>query len=102
MRPPEGALDELSSSVLASQGYSNINWDLDTKDYERNLAASQGFVTSILDLDVANVTLGHIALLHDIHEQTVATLTPWLIDYVRTKGLQFVTVSECIGIPAYR
>jgi peptidoglycan/xylan/chitin deacetylase (PgdA/CDA1 family) len=101
MRPPEGALDRLSSSVLASLGYSNILWDVDTKDYEKNLVASQQNVTSIMDHDTAT-TLGHIGLLHDIHEQTVATLTPWLIGYIKTKGLQFVTVSDCIGVPAYR
>jgi peptidoglycan/xylan/chitin deacetylase (PgdA/CDA1 family) len=101
MRPPEGALDELSNSVIGNLGYSNVNWDLDTKDYEGNLIASQHAVTSIMEHDVAT-TPGHISLLHDIHQQTVDVLTPWLIKYVQSKGLRFVTISDCIGIPAYR
>lgn len=101
MRPPEGALDDNASRVLKQLGYSNVMWDVDTKDWElRGLATEQSIVQTIMDVDTPT-TLGHIGLLHDIHPTTVNTLVPWITQYVRQKGLQFVTVSDCIGVAAY-
>ncbi|KAK4516109.1 uncharacterized protein ATC70_011071 [Mucor velutinosus] len=102
MRPPEGALDDNASRVLKELGYSNVMWDVDPKDWERKgLAAEQSIVQTIMDADTPT-TLGHIGLLHDIHLSTVNTLVPWITQYVRQKGLQFVTVSDCIGVAAYQ
>ncbi|OBZ86144.1 Peptidoglycan-N-acetylglucosamine deacetylase [Choanephora cucurbitarum] len=103
MRPPEGVTDAVSSKVLKDLGYYNILWDIDTNDWrKRGLTAEQTEVKNVIDKDVANVTMGHIALEHDIHEHTVTELVPWLVGYIKEKGYQFVTVSDCIGIPAYR
>lgn len=100
MRPPEGAMDDNASRILKELGYSNVIWDVDTKDYEnQGLAAEQLLVQAEMDDDTP-ATLGHIALLHDIHPSTVATLVPWITEYVRRKGLEFVTVSDCIGVAA--
>ncbi|OAD03193.1 carbohydrate esterase family 4 protein, partial [Mucor lusitanicus CBS 277.49] len=97
MRPPEGALDDNASRILKELGYSNVMWDVDPKDWElKGLAAEQSIVQAIMDADTPT-TLGHIGLLHDIHPTTVNTLVPWITQYVRQKGLQFVTVSDCIG-----
>ncbi|KAI8354059.1 hypothetical protein BD560DRAFT_449705 [Blakeslea trispora] len=102
MRPPEGVTDKVSSKVLKDLGYHNILWDIDTNDWrKRGLTAEQTEVKNVIDKDVANVTMGHIALEHDIHEHTVTELVPWLVNYVKEKGYQFVTVSDCIGVPAY-
>jgi hypothetical protein len=38
--------------------------------------------------------------MHDIHQDTVNILVPWVIDQVRTFGYQTVTVGECLGDPA--
>jgi peptidoglycan/xylan/chitin deacetylase (PgdA/CDA1 family) len=103
MRPPEGVIDEVSGRVLKELGYSNIMWSVDTKDWEhKGLAYEQGLVSEVMEADVANVTMGHIALEHDIHQDTVDTLVPWLISYVKEKGLEFVTVSDCIGVQPYQ
>ncbi|GAA5816819.1 hypothetical protein MFLAVUS_010353 [Mucor flavus] len=102
MRPPEGVTDKVSQKVLKDLGYTNVLWDIDTLDWEKKgLAFEQKNVKSVLDKDVANQTMGHISLEHDIHEDTVKTLVPWLTDYVKQKGLTFVTVSECLGVDAY-
>ena len=83
-------------------GYYNVLWDIDTKDWEKKgLKAEQTRVKAVLDKDVANVTMGHISLEHDIHEETVNTLVPWLTKYVKDKGLTFVTVSDCLGLEPY-
>lgn len=102
MRPPEGALDETSSRVINSLNYSIISWDLDTLDWQsKNLQAEQALVHEVVEADVHGQTPGHICLQHDVHEQSAKELTPWLIDYVLSKNYTFVTVSECLGIPAY-
>lgn len=103
MRPPEGVTDEVSAKVLKDLGYHNILWDIDTNDWQKKgLAYEQNNVKTVLDDDVANVTMGHISLEHDIHKDTVNTLVPWLTKYVKSKGYTFVTVSECIGVEPYQ
>ncbi|KAL7318797.1 hypothetical protein PS15m_002000 [Mucor circinelloides] len=102
MRPPEGVIDDVSSKVLSELGYYDIMWDVDTKDWEhKGLKAEQTRIREVMDKDVANKTMGHIALEHDIHEDTVNTLVPWFVDYVKQKGYEFVTVSDCIGVEPY-
>ncbi|KAI9487313.1 MAG: hypothetical protein EXX96DRAFT_646997 [Benjaminiella poitrasii] len=102
MRPPEGVIDKVSGKVLKELGYSDVMWDVDTKDWEhKGLKAEQARVRAIMDDDIANVTMGHIALEHDIHEDTVKNLVPWFIEYVKKKGYEFVTVSDCIGVSPY-
>lgn len=103
MRPPEGELDDAASRVLKSLGYSSIMWDVDTKDYElKGLPTEEGLVRGVVENDVAGQTPGHIALQHDVHESSAKSLTPWMIDYISSKNYQFVTVSDCLGIPAYQ
>ncbi|KAI7900478.1 uncharacterized protein BX663DRAFT_439352 [Cokeromyces recurvatus] len=102
MRPPEGVIDDVSSKVLKELGYNDIMWDIDTKDWEHNgLNAEQERVRKVMENDVANTSMGHICLEHDIHEDTVQHLVPWLITYVKEKGYEFVTVSNCIGVKPY-
>ncbi|CEP14190.1 hypothetical protein [Parasitella parasitica] len=99
MRPPEGELDNSASTVLNGLGYSNILWDIDTKDYElKGLAHEQELVRGVVDTD----SNGHISLQHDVHESSAVELTPWMIDYITSKGYTFVTISECLGISAYQ
>ena len=102
MRPPEGVVDDVSSKVLNELGYYNIMWDVDTKDWEhKGLKAEETRIREVMDKDVANKTMGHIALEHDIHQDTVQTLVPWFVEYVKQKGYEFVTVSDCIGVEPY-
>lgn len=103
MRPPEGETDEVSDKVLKDLGYHNVLWDIDTNDWRKlGLAAQQKEVNNVLNDDVVNVTNGHISLEHDIHEDTVTTLVPWLTKYVKSKGYTFVPISECIGVEPYQ
>ncbi|KAI7900510.1 uncharacterized protein BX663DRAFT_517876 [Cokeromyces recurvatus] len=103
MRPPEGDLDETASRVVRRLGYSNILWDVDTKDYElHGLESEQNLVREVVEADVSGQTPGHIALQHDVHESSAKELTPWLIDYIISKRYSFVTVSDCLGINAYQ
>jgi peptidoglycan/xylan/chitin deacetylase (PgdA/CDA1 family) len=103
MRPPEGELDDAASRVLKTLGYSSIMWDVDTKDYEfKGLVTEEGMVRDVVETDVAGQTPGHISLQHDVHESSAKELTPWMIDYITSKNYTFVTVSDCLGLPAYQ
>lgn len=102
-RPPEGVLSTTASSIVKKLGYSNIMWDVDTKDYEeKGLTYEQGLVREVVDKDVGGKTLGHISLQHDVHPNSVTQLTPWYVDYILAKNYTLVTVSECLGISAYQ
>jgi polysaccharide deacetylase 2 family uncharacterized protein YibQ len=43
-----------------------------------------------------------IALNHSVQNVTVATIMPWLLPQLKAKGYQFVTMSQCLGKPAYQ
>lgn len=102
-RPPEGALSDSAASIVHRLGYSNILWDVDTKDYEkRGLAYEQSLIRAVVDKDVHGQTPGHISLQHDVHAESATELTPWYIDYLVGKNYTFVTVSDCLGIRGYQ
>lgn len=77
-------------------------WDVDSKDYEgKGYAFEQSLIRAVVDKDVHGQTPGHIALQHDVHSESASELTPWVVDYILAKNYTFVTISECLGIPAY-
>lgn len=41
----------------------------------------------------------HIILAHDIHQQTVTDLVPYMITTAKANGYTFATVGECLGDP---
>ncbi|TDZ18932.1 Chitin deacetylase [Colletotrichum orbiculare MAFF 240422] len=99
MRAPYLSCDAGCQGDLAGLGYHIIDTNLDTKDYENNkpetthLSAEK--FNNELSADVgAN---SYIVLSHDVHEQTVVSLTQKLIDTLKGKGYRAVTVGECLG-----
>ncbi|KAI8985883.1 hypothetical protein BDB01DRAFT_786658 [Pilobolus umbonatus] len=102
MRPPRGEINDQNLAVIRRLGYSVIGWDLDSNDWVAGpLADKQAYYTALMENESPD-TLGHISLQHDTVEQTYSELTPWILNYVRSKGLEFVTVSECLSVPAYQ
>jgi peptidoglycan/xylan/chitin deacetylase (PgdA/CDA1 family) len=100
MRPPAGNFDANTLKVLRNLGYHVVDWDIDTNDWRTHSFSDEQAAYKLMDLD-KSTTLGHIALEHEVFEQTVKELVPWAIKYVKSKKYKFVTVSECIGFPAY-
>lgn len=100
MRPPAGNVDENTLKVLRNLGYYVVNWDTDTNDWKTHDFTSEKAAYQTFDKDTPS-TLGHITLEHEVYDQTVNELVPWAIDYIKSKNYKFVTVSECIGFPAY-
>ncbi|CEP11688.1 hypothetical protein [Parasitella parasitica] len=101
MRPPAGSYDSNSLKVLRKLGYSVVTWDIDTQDWLTHDLSQEKVAYQIMDKDTSS-TIGHIALEHEVYDQTVNGLAPWAIKYVKSKKYKFVTMSECLGVAAYQ
>jgi hypothetical protein len=76
-----------------------MNYDIDTKDWAGDYNYARNVYTSILSQHNP-ASSSWISLEHDIKEQTVYSLTQYLIDQARTLGYRLVTLGECLGDPA--
>lgn len=86
MRPPYLAVNSAVLTALGDLGYHVIGASIDTKDYandDPNLI-SNSFEKFRNELDAG----GSIVLSHDVHQQTVATLTQAMLDEIRARGLE--------------
>lgn len=97
MRPPFLAFNGLVLSAMGDLGYHVISASIDTKDYENDHPdlIPRSFEKFRAELDAG----GSIILSHDVHDQTVHTLTRAMLEEIRTRGLQTVTVGDCLGDP---
>lgn len=90
-RPPYGATnDQLKGWIKAEFGMPSILWSVDPEDWKK---PGVGVVTSRL---VNGAQRGGILLLHDIHSASVDA-TPATVDQLKSRGYQFVTISQLIG-----
>lgn len=80
--------------MMNNLGYHVINVNLDTKDYEND---NPSMIWVSKQKFEEGAWGGNIVLAHDIHEQTVISLTQFMIDTIRARGLRPVTVGECLG-----
>jgi peptidoglycan/xylan/chitin deacetylase (PgdA/CDA1 family) len=103
MRPPflECSLRTGCIETLESLGYHIISTNLDTKDYENDspmlIEISKQRFFSLQSPDKASHE--YIVLAHDVHQQTVVTLTKYMIQTSRDRGYRLVTVGECLNDP---
>ncbi|MGT2929692.1 polysaccharide deacetylase family protein [Streptococcus dentasini] len=87
LRPPYGATND---KVRSLTNLYQVLWDVDTLDWKnRNTQA-------ILSQVKSQVKDGSVILMHDIHPTTVNAL-PAVLEYLRSQGYKFVTVSELYG-----
>lgn len=92
LRLPNGDFDKRVLRIAQEMGYTVIQWDTDSKDW-----LNPG-VDEIVKNVVANAHPGDIILMHasDSCKQTDKAL-PIIIDQLRDKGYEFVTVSQLIA-----
>ncbi len=84
LRPPYGAYTQLIKDAV---GIPLSMWSVETLDWKyRNVQKN-------LQAALSQVRDGAIILFHDIHKESVDTIAP-LIDELRQRGYEFVTVSE--------
>ena len=99
MRAPYLAYDSATQSDMSELGYHVISTNLDTKDYAND--TPETIVNSEATFDQYTVSdpasISYIVLNHDVHRQTVYTLTEYEIQRLRARGYRPVTVGECLG-----
>jgi peptidoglycan/xylan/chitin deacetylase (PgdA/CDA1 family) len=85
MRPPYFDVNDRALTVMRDMGYKVITASIDTKDYENDDPSRIGlsFNKFVNELNAG----GSIVLAHDIHYQTVATLTRKMLDEITARGL---------------
>jgi len=102
-RPPYGNRSTTMLKVLRSRGYTSIGWDVDSADWSD--AGVDAIVANVLD----RAHPGAIVLMHDGglgggNSDRTATLAalPRIIDGLRGRGYELVTVPEITGIAESR
>jgi polysaccharide deacetylase family sporulation protein PdaB len=92
IRYPNGDFDKRVLKIADEMGYKSIQWDTDSRDW-----MNPG-VDQIVNRVVTKAHPGDIILLHasDSCRQTKDAL-PQIIDQLRAKGYEFVTVSELLA-----
>lgn len=95
-RPPYGALNSNVQTLLSSWGYKVITWNLDTNDWRTPDTAPN--VTAVFN---GVNPMRKIVLMHDTLQYTVEPFTQNLINFIRQRGLNMLTVAECLGESGY-
>lgn len=92
LRPPNGNFNKSVLNVSNKLNYTMIHWSLDSKDWKNPGPAN------IISNVVEEASSGDIILLHasDSAKQTAQAL-PDLVSQLKSKGYDFVTVSELIS-----
>lgn len=91
-RPPYGAINETTFSLLEKEKLLPVFWSVDSEDYQRP------GVAKIVRNVVESLTPGGIVLMHDAggdRSQTVAAI-PKIVRILRRRGYQFVTVPQLL------
>ncbi len=92
-RPPEGYVDEKVRNIAAEMGYDIVLWSVDTRDWE---CAKKDTIVKNVSI---NAKGGDIILMHDFVSRRGYTIPALktIIPQLKSRGLEFVTVSELIG-----
>ncbi|KXH27886.1 polysaccharide deacetylase, partial [Colletotrichum nymphaeae SA-01] len=95
MRPPYFSWNDNTLSILKALEYHVIHADIDSLDYANN--APLGNLTSVGIFEKGVDAGGSIALAHEVHQNTAEYLVPEFLRIIKEKGLNAVTVGECLG-----
>ncbi len=91
-RPPYGAANLTTMSILSSQNLTAVFWSVDPQDWKGG--SEQEIVADISD----HLDNGSIILLHERSPNTSQSI-PKIIETVREKGFTFVTLGKMFGLP---
>jgi peptidoglycan/xylan/chitin deacetylase (PgdA/CDA1 family) len=93
MRPPYGAVDDRVIRDAGPARMVQVLWDVDTNDWQGRSA------NQIADHVLQTATAGSIVLMHDGGDSRQETLRsiPLIVEGLRAKGVEFVTVSELLS-----
>lgn len=99
MRPPYGNYNDLVLTVAGQRGQSVATWDFDSQD---GLSAPVDKQKQLYDQIVAQHPSTILSLQHEVHDTTVHQTLPYAIKKLLGAGYKLVTLSECLGMPAYQ
>jgi peptidoglycan-N-acetylglucosamine deacetylase len=94
-RPPFGAVNAVLETVGASRYRHTILWDVGTTDWQPESAGGPA-TAQIVDRVLGTASGGSIVLMHLAGYNTAAAL-PSIIDGLRARSFELVTVSELLG-----
>ena len=88
-RPPDGAYNDAIVKLARERGYTTVLWSIDTGDWRRPPAGQ------VVETAVKNAIPGGIILMHDgQYPLPTPQAAALIIDQLRSRGYQFVTMSE--------
>lgn len=97
MRPPYGNTNDLILKVAARNNLKIVIWSIDTLDWSQKEKAN--ITKNVLD----NVRPGEIILMHSNEDKkTTLEALPDIISGLKDKGYSIVTLSELLGVNAYK
>ncbi len=91
VRPPFGQTSQKAKEMLHSQGWHEILWDSDSRDWENKNPER------ILYRVMKSAGPGSIVLFHDIHPGA-AVMLPTMIRAYKAHGYRFITISQLIAM----
>ncbi|KAJ3125460.1 hypothetical protein HK098_000274 [Nowakowskiella sp. JEL0407] len=102
MRPPQGKTSDSVNSIIEKQGIQTVVlWNTDSGDWS-NHNAQTSFQNVKSALDKCPNGSGSIVVLSHSTEASVLDYVDLVVPYVKSKGYTFVTMAECVGMPAYK
>lgn len=97
IRPPYGNTNDLILKEVARNNLKVVIWSIDTLDWSQKEKAN--ITKNVLD----NVRPGEIILMHSNEDKkTTLEALPDIIDGLKDKGYSIVTLSELLGVNAYK
>jgi len=90
--PYAADMDERVRNIAAREGYLPVGWDVPADDWDQGVTAEHVF-----DRVTPNVEDGSIVEFHldgPSSAQSTAVAIPWIVEALRERGYQFVTIQE--------
>ncbi|MCC3374594.1 polysaccharide deacetylase family protein [Cohnella sp. REN36] len=101
VRPPYGEIEAVQLAWAKENGYTVVNWDVDSSDW-RQLPASRVFANVTRSVRPGSIVLLHAGGGQGQNLYGTARALPQIIDWLRAKGYELVTVPELLGLPERR
>lgn len=98
VRPPYGEILPEQLEWLKNEGYTVVNWDVDSSDW-RQLTADKVFRNVTKAVKPGSVVLMHAGGGHGQSLSGTVRALPRIIDWLRANGYEPVTLSELLGQP---
>jgi peptidoglycan/xylan/chitin deacetylase (PgdA/CDA1 family) len=101
VRPPYGTINREGLEYLRQNGYSVVNWSVDSLDWKYPDDGDQVIINTLKDVRGGAIMLFH-TLQGNEPSKIISQVLPEIIYTLRSQGYEFVTVDELLSIPPYK